>query len=285
MKQNNVWVNDRHKLMLIDTKSGDNLYCLEGVLLDSFSGLHAINSKCELFFIDAYRHIKTLSTDRTTVTNFIEVTSTEWIPKSLYCSPFTGDLLVGMLSCQIIKSWHIYKGKILRYDNAAQLKQSIPHDSTSDELYECPHFIAENNNGDVVVSDMKLAFGAIIVTSREERYPFSYRGTYSSGYKLTPGAICTDALCHILVYDGYTDTVQMLDKDGQFLSYLLINKSAEKGGCRLPGMCYDVDTHCLWIGSEKNKVSEYRYIERHKAFTGMFYFFKVENISSMLFVV
>ncbi|XP_052695526.1 uncharacterized protein LOC128173892 [Crassostrea angulata] len=80
-----------------------------------------------------------------------------------------------------------------------------------------------------------------------------------------PLGICTDALSHILVCDFKTSTVQMLNKDGQFLSHLL-TKSQEIG---LPhSLSYDVNTHRLWVGSENNnKVCVYRYITRQDALT------------------
>nr|XP_034309426.1 uncharacterized protein LOC117683722 [Crassostrea gigas] len=88
-----------------------------------------------------------------------------------------------------------------------------------------------------------------------------------SGLCIWPCGICTDALSHILVCDDTTKTVQMLDKDGQFLSHLL-TKSQEMGEpCSLS---YDVNTHRLWVGSGSpytNKVCVYRYITRQDALT------------------
>nr|XP_034309425.1 uncharacterized protein LOC117683721 [Crassostrea gigas] len=106
--------------------------------------------------------------------------------------------------------------------------------------------------------------GAVVVTEHGGRHRFSYTGP-PSGSGLEPRGICTDALSHIMVCDGITLTVQMLDKDGQFLSHLL-TKSQEMG--EPWSLSYDVNTHRLWVGSgDNNKVSVYRYFTRQDALT------------------
>uniref|UniRef100_K1PQU0 Tripartite motif-containing protein 3 n=1 Tax=Magallana gigas TaxID=29159 RepID=K1PQU0_MAGGI len=104
----------------------------------------------------------------------------------------------------------------------------------------------------------------VVVTERGGRHRFSYTG-HPPKSELLPNGICTDALSHILVCDRRTKTVQMINKDGQFLSNLLI---------RPPGifyprrLSYDVNTHCLWIGSyHSNKICVYRYITRRDSQT------------------
>eukprot|EP00105_Crassostrea_gigas_P003643 XP_011416563.1 PREDICTED: uncharacterized protein LOC105320346 [Crassostrea gigas] len=152
-------------------------------------------------------------------------------------------------------------GKVTRYNQSGQLTQTIQNDNTGRELYSIPYYITENNNGDVVVSDL---YGAVVVTERRGRHRFSYTGR-PSGSGLRPRGICTDPLSHILVCNGITYTLQMLDKDGQFLSHLL-TKSQEMGRPR--SLSYDVNTHRLLVGSlDNNKVCVYRYITRQDALT------------------
>lgn len=123
------------------------------------------------------------------------------------------------------------------------------------------------------MSDYDYGSGAVVVTERGGRHRFSYTG-HPSGSGLRPRGICTDALSHILVCDGRTNTVQMIDKDGQFLSHLL-TESQEMG--RPCSLSYDVNTHRLWVGSwDNNKVCVYRYITRQDALTG-----KSESLSLM----
>lgn len=113
--------------------------------------------------------------------------------------------------------------RVTRYNQIGQLTQTIQHDNTGQlTLYKNPYYITENNNGDVVVSDFEVHLsGAVVVLERGGRHRFSYTG-HPSGSQLRPGGICTDALSHILVCDVRTYTLQMIDRDGQFLSHLLI---------------------------------------------------------------
>nr|XP_034319922.1 uncharacterized protein LOC117687466 [Crassostrea gigas] len=189
-----------------------------------------------------------------TTTTFIERTDNTWEPRCVYWSPSTGDLLVGMYREKP------RTGKVTRYNQSGQLTQTIQSNNTGLGLYRKPNYITENNNGDVVVSDDD----AVVVTDRGGRHRFSYTGP-PSGSGLVPWGICTDALSHILVCDVRTNTVQMLDRDGQFLSHLLIRPS----GIFSPwGLSYDVITHRLWVGSGNNKtVVIYRYITRQDALT------------------
>lgn len=128
-----------------------------------------------------------------------------------------------------------------------------------------PIYITENNNGDVVVSNfIYFLFSDVTVTEPGEKHRFSYYG--QSGVGFQPRGICTDALSHILVSDFMTHTVQMLDKDGQFLSHLLITPSGILTPCRLS---YDANAHRLLVGSLKNsRLCVCKYIDQKQDIMG-----------------
>uniref|UniRef100_K1P6X0 Tripartite motif-containing protein 3 n=1 Tax=Magallana gigas TaxID=29159 RepID=K1P6X0_MAGGI len=261
-----VWVSDHeNNLMLTDT-TGVPLHRVEDSCRGD--GLHTVNSESELIYINRNYNINKLSEDMKTTTTFIERTDSTWEPRCVYWSPSTGDLLVGMFKDDT------KTGKVTRYNQSGQLTQTIQNDNTGMGLYNEPHYITENNNGDVVVSDYYLESGAVVVTERGGRHRFSYTG-HPSGSGLQPRGICTDPLSHILVCDDRTNTVQMLNKDGQFLSHLL----TESQEMDLPqSLSYDVNTHRLWVGSGyNNTVVIYRYITRQDALTG-----KSESLSFTL---
>ncbi|XP_065929650.1 uncharacterized protein [Magallana gigas] len=249
-----VWVSDHENNLILTDTTGVPLHRVE----DSCSGygLHTVNSESELIYIDEDYNINKLSKDMKTTTTFIKRTDSTWGPWCVYWSPSTGDLLVGMYNCDT------KTGKVTRYNQSGQHTQTIQHDNTGRRLYSGPNYITENNNGDVVVS--VWSSGAVVVTERGGRHRFSYTGLPSKSI-LEPRGICTDALSHILLCDYTTKTVQMLDKDGQFLSHLL----TESLEMREPwSLSYDVNTHRLWVGSEdNNKVCVYRYITRQDALT------------------
>ncbi|XP_078311372.1 uncharacterized protein LOC144618684 [Crassostrea virginica] len=271
-----VWVSDSYNLILTDTATCKQLHSVNNSLNDKSllfaPGLHTVNCDSELIYIDKDNNINKLSSDMKTTTTLIKHTDTTWEPVCVYCSPSSGDLLA-----LLVVRWRCdtnartYTGKVMRYDNTGKHKQTIPHnDNTPHDLYEEPRYITENNNGDVVVSDWGR--DAVVVTSGEGVHRFSYTGPPPSGSGLCPRGICTDVMSHILVSDITTDTVQMLDRDGQFLSYLLTTQSPGIHNIvDIPwGLSYDVTNHVLCVGSWSNKtLSVYRYINRHLALSAM----------------
>ena len=260
MTPDRVWVSDYNNLILTDTATGKQLHNVEDSS-HSVTGKHTVNYEGELIYIDKEHNIIELLNDMETTTTLIKQTDTTWIPWCVYCSPLSGDLLVGM------SIGFTDEGKVMRYDNTGKCKPIIPHnDNTPDERCKWPWFITENNNGDVLVSDVLR--GAVVVTSGEGVHRFSYTG-HPSGSRLDPRGICTDVMSHILVSDLFNDTVQMLDRDGQFLSYVLTRQTP--GMNYTPcGLSYDFTTHAVWVGSDNNNTvsSGCRYIYRHLHLTG-----------------
>ncbi|XP_078311562.1 uncharacterized protein LOC144618771 isoform X2 [Crassostrea virginica] len=260
-----VWVSDEDNIILTDTATGKQLHSVEDSL-GSGNGKHTVNCEGELIYIDKERNIIKLCNDMKTTTTLIKHTDTTWRPVCVYCSPSSGDLLVGMSRKDT--DTDTSTGKVMRYDNTGKRKQTIPHDdNTPHTLYELPLFITENNNGDVLVSD--LFRDAVVVTSGEGVHRFSYTGPPPSGSGLFyPRGICTDVMSHILVSELSTDTVQMLDRDGQFLSYVLTRQTP--GMDYTPGgLSYDVTTHAVCVGLwGNNTMSVCQHINRHLHLTG-----------------
>ncbi|XP_078321560.1 uncharacterized protein LOC111104490 [Crassostrea virginica] len=253
-----VWVSDDDNLILTDTSTGKQLHSVEHSLQDLGTGIHTVNCEGELIYIDNEYNIIKLCIDLKTTTTLIKHTDKTWETRCVYCSPSSGDLLVGMFRYD--EDTETSTGKVMRYDNTGKHKQTIPHDdNTPHGLYELPVFITENNNGDVLVSDYLCA---VVVTSGEGVHRFSYTG-HSSGSGLEPRGICTDVMSHILVSDLNTSTVQMLDRDGQFLSYVLTRQTP--GIDYIPyGLSYDVTTHTVYVGSDENNTMYVcRHIDRH----------------------
>lgn len=108
-------------------------------------------------------------------------------------------------------------------------------------------------------------FDVVVVTDCEGKHRFTYTG-HPLQSELSPRGICTDALSHILVCDLKTETIQIIDKDGQFLSnYLTDLQKIEKPW----SLGYDVNNHHIWVGSRShNKLSKYRHITQLNLITG-----------------
>ncbi|XP_062596794.1 uncharacterized protein LOC134258282 [Saccostrea cucullata] len=125
-------------------------------------------------------------------------------------------------------------------------------------MYISPSYITENRNGDVIVSD--IGCNAVVVTDRHGNHRFSYTGPPSESGLLLPLGICTDALSHILVCDYNSETIQMIDENGQFLSIILTHKEGIYGP---GGLSYDDKTNLLWVGSfGNNTVNIFKCMDR-----------------------
>ncbi|XP_061171111.1 uncharacterized protein LOC133180656 [Saccostrea echinata] len=244
-----IWICGMFRLILTNLK-GKTLNFLTNKTPDCHRwsyGIHTVDIISDLIYIDTDGDINKLSKD--TKERFTLIKKTEsWKPCSVFSSPLTGDLLVGMLNTDTDT------GKLNRYNNAGQYIETIQHGNKGQELYGRPIYITENRNWDVVVSDFNRG---LVVTNCGGRYRFSYTGP-PTGSILKPRGVCTDALLHILVCDESTDTVQMIDKDGCFLSLIQIEQQEIH---RPRTLSYDNKNHLLFVGSyDDNKVCAYKYV-------------------------
>nr|XP_022304426.1 uncharacterized protein LOC111111630 [Crassostrea virginica]XP_022304427.1 uncharacterized protein LOC111111630 [Crassostrea virginica] len=285
-----VWFSDYLNIILLDTATGETLHRVEPSSIYGI-GTHTVNCKGELIYV-TQQEIENSETDELiygdellyvykkrensiiTLRKDMETTTTlkgdpdiMWEPLSVYCSPFSGDLLVGYFSDISVT------GKVVRYDSTGKITQTI---NPLDDLYRFPRYITENNNGDVVVSDwfghsyqapscFTVYGGAVVVMSGEGDHRFSYRSPPSSRSRLAlaPAGICTDVMSHILVSDEITHTVHMLDRDGKFMLHIYIGQTPYS-------LSYDVNTHVVWVSSLKdNMLYKYRYINRHLHLAGI----------------
>jgi hypothetical protein len=249
-----IWISNWYKLILIDT-TGTPLHRVTDISL--WYGVHTVNSCGELIYIDSDYNINKLSTDNKTVTALFEY-KLPWEPRCVYCSPTTGDLMVGMYNTDSLTA------RVSLYSETLHHILTIQNDNTGHMIYRDPIFITENKNSDIVVSDN--GHRAVVVTERGGRHRFSYTG-YPLGSSLRPWGICTDALSHILVCDVNSHTVQMIDKDGHFLSFFLTRQHGIYGP---RGLGYDDKTNLLWVGSCYKTMCAYRYIQRRFSLTGKY---------------
>ncbi|XP_062581862.1 uncharacterized protein LOC134243633, partial [Saccostrea cucullata] len=220
------WISDKKNIVLTNTE-GDELYRL----LDkgSFYGGHTVDITRRLIYVNIDFNIIKLSKETTAI--LIQKIE-NWIPLCVFCSHSNGDLLVGMRGFQ-------QTGKVCRYSYDGKLIQTIQHDKKGQAMSGDPNYITENRNGDVVVSVWPYA---LVVTNREGRYRFSYRGHPSSS-GISPQGICTGAMSNILVCDALTDAVHIIDQNGHFLSLI----QTQQLGINSPwSLSYDDKTHLLW---------------------------------------
>ncbi|XP_061167481.1 uncharacterized protein LOC133176373 [Saccostrea echinata] len=204
-------------------------------------GYHTVTQDGDLIFTDRKKKVINRITQDNSITEFIK--TGDWKPLSIHSSHINGDLLVGMMKDR--------EAKVTRYKTGKEL-QNIQRDNKGQRLYETPYYITENINGDICTSDFNKR--AVVVVNKSGQHRFSYTGQ-ESGFR--PFGICTDVLGHILVCDDYSDTVHLLDQDGQFLSLLL---TQQQGVYAPRSVCVD-DENNLYVGQLGNTLTVYKYIK------------------------
>lgn len=254
-----IWISDLFEFTLINTTTNETIdrlsFKVARPAYRSF-GSHTVNTEGELILANQSDIIKLCNDTGTTTTLFRF--NLGWIPRCVYYSPFTQDLLIGISKTDN----QIHKGMIIRCKNIGQPNESIELGQPGNTLYSEPSFITENSNGDIVVSDSRSH--AVVVTDFGGRHRFTYRG-HPSGSGFLPLGICTDVLLNILICDEKSNTVQIIDKKGKFVSYLLRVTDKSPGIAKPRSLFYDFNKHLLWVGSgdEACAITVHRYINRH----------------------
>nr|XP_034312323.1 uncharacterized protein LOC117684401 [Crassostrea gigas] len=207
-------------------------------------GYHTVTQDGDLFFTDIKNKVIKRITQDKTITEFIK--TGDWEPISIHSSHINGDILVGMIKGR--------EAKVTRYNKTGEEKQNIQRDNKGQGLYKYPHYITENINGDICISDINKR--AVVVVNKSEQHRFSYTG---QGSLFLPYGICTDLLGHIIVCFSnlINNKVLILNQDGQFLSLLLTPQQ----GIYPRGLCVD-DENNFHVGQRNtNTVTVYKYLQ------------------------
>eukprot|EP00105_Crassostrea_gigas_P008277 XP_011422787.1 PREDICTED: uncharacterized protein LOC105325102 [Crassostrea gigas] len=240
-KSGRLWVSDSGGNLVQTDLQGNQLQKIR--TSGRSEGYHTVTQDRDMIYTDKDNKVINRITPDNTITEFIK--TGDWEPLSiLHSSHINGDILVGMRKDG--------KGKVTRYNKTGTEIQNIQRDNKGQVLYSTPHYITENMNGDVCVSDYN---NGVVVVDKSGQHRFSYTGQ-GSGFR--PYGICTDVLGNILVCDRISNTVDLLDQDGQFLSLLL---TSQQGVKRPRSVCVD-DENNLWVGQgNTNTVTVYKYLQ------------------------
>nr|XP_022339911.1 tripartite motif-containing protein 55-like isoform X3 [Crassostrea virginica] len=236
-KSDRLWVSDDKGNLIQTDLQGNQLQKIQ--TRGQSAGWHTVTQDGNLIYIDRDKKVIYRITPDKKITEFIK--TGEWTPLSVHSSRINGDILVGMI------------GQVTRYSQAGKEIQNIQRDNQEQKVISILYYITENINGDICTSD--LLKQAVVVVNKSGQYRFSYTG---QGSRFSPWVICTDVLGHILVYDGVSKSVHLLDQDGGFLSVIL----SEQQGIVFPcGLCVD-DENNLYVGQfDTNTVTVYKYLQ------------------------
>ena len=127
----------------------------------------------------------------------------------------SGDLLVCLLKDD--------QSKVVRYSSTGTVIQEIQYDSQCQPLYQWAFYIAENVNGDIIVTSFKKK--KVIAVDRLG----IFRYTYSEKKNESVNSVATDSAGHVYLSDSKGNKIHMLDRDGRFLRYII-----PEGGIKCP---------------------------------------------------
>ncbi|XP_065938500.1 uncharacterized protein [Magallana gigas] len=241
-KSGRLWVSDNDLYLVQTDLQGNQLLIL--LTNGGYEGYHTVTQDGDLIYTDKNNKVINKITQDNTITKFIK--TEDWGPLSIHSSHINGEILVGMMTDE--------EAKVTRYNKTGTEIQNIQRDNKGQGLYSEPIYITENINGDVCVSDSEKQ--AVVVVNKSGQHRFSYTG---QGSEFNPYGICTDVLGHILVCDEISNTVHLLDQDGQFLSLLL---TEQEGVINMypRSVCVD-DEKNMWVGDIDNIVKVYKYLK------------------------
>nr|XP_022321677.1 uncharacterized protein LOC111123562 [Crassostrea virginica] len=211
-----AWVSDFYGDLYLIDDTGTEIHRLK--TLSSGSGCHTMTKEGDLLYISPDKEIRKVSKDFE-IENVKSVIPFAFTAGCVYSSYLNADILVGLWSNTSSGS-----GAIVRYSKSVEEIFILKDDEDDEPLYEYPQYITENINRDVIVSDPTK--GVLVVTDAGGKHRFNYQGR-SEDSEFEPNGICTDSQAHIMVADLITSSVQVLDKNGKFLFFLLTNSDLE----------------------------------------------------------
>nr|XP_034312244.1 uncharacterized protein LOC105343132 isoform X2 [Crassostrea gigas] len=243
-KSGRLWASDDSGILVQIHLQGNQLQKIQ--TNGRYQGYHTVTQDGDLLFTDKENKVIKRITQDNTITEFIK--TGDWEPISIHSSHINGDILVGMIKGR--------GAKVTRYNKTGKEIQNIQRDDKGQDLYDYPHNITENINGDTCTSDFHKH--AVVVVNKSGQHRFSYTG---QGSRFSPYGICTDLLGHIIVCGGITwitSTLDILDQEGQFLSLLL---TEQQGVIGPRSVCVD-DENYIHVGQcNANKVTVYKYLQ------------------------
>lgn len=245
-----LWVSDDKQIVLINIK-GKSMHRIKDPSNNLYCGLHTVVSDGALIYINKEYNIMKLSPNMKKKNKFITFKDSALKPVSVYCSPFTGDILVG------VTKDNPRTGIVMHYNRHGEKTKEIQHNNNGQLLYRKPAYITENINGDIVVSDLNN----VVVTDRRGNYRFSY--TSHRPYRQFYG-VCCDSQSNILTCAISSKSVHVIDKNGHFLSHFQLPEIG-RASC----LSFDAITNRVYVGSyHQNNLCIYKHVSRQDSFIG-----------------
>jgi hypothetical protein len=209
----NIAVTDDNKIWMGGASYELKLFDFQGVLHDTVPitthGMYlTVHNKHVTYTRPVSNTVCKVADDKSIQTMF---TTGNWEPLGI-TSTTSDDLLICLHKDD--------QSKVVRYSSTGKVLQEIQYDSRDlplhTPLYRDPVYIAENINGDIIVTDWRE--NSVIAVNSLGMYRFSYR---PFRLRLDACAVTTDCAGHVIVTDSSGNKIHMLDRDGRFLRYII----------------------------------------------------------------
>ena len=154
------------------------------------------------------------------------------------------------------------EGRVVIYSRSGKIVQELDK-----KLFSNPYRVAQNKiNNDLYICDLndvfnphlpilgKNPYGKMVALDASYNLRYHYTGKWNT---FRPTVVCTDSTGRVLITDYWDHSVHILDKDGNFLQFLV---RGQQGLVRLVSINADTEG-TAWIGEESGKVTIVKYLQ------------------------
>ncbi|XP_048736755.1 uncharacterized protein LOC125651951 [Ostrea edulis] len=206
-KQDCIWAGYKQcKIVLIDSNGQKMKKIKFGFHVEDFS-----ESKSKDIFVTVFKDkcIKRC-TPKGKVRKFLD--TADWSPLGI-CTDRNGDLLVSLTKDGV--------GKVMRFGTEKNVIQDVIPQRQGVPLLSKPHRLTEN--ADHAICILNVTERNIVILHGNMSYKAIYDGSGDrrKQAQFYPTALCTDKRCHILVTDHNNHCIDLLDRNGKFMMYLV----------------------------------------------------------------
>ncbi|XP_061168829.1 uncharacterized protein LOC133178083 [Saccostrea echinata] len=138
--------------------------------------------------------------------------TSDWSPVGI-CTDRNGDLLVCLTRDGV--------GKVMRFGKEKNVIQDVIPQRQGAPLLSKPHRITENADHAICILNLPDRNVAILHGNMAYKAIYNGSGDNQKRAQFYPTAVCTDKRCHILVADHNNHCIDLLDRNGKFMMYLV----------------------------------------------------------------
>lgn len=189
--------------------------------------------------------------------NVRQLVPTQYYPRGLTVTR-DGSLLVCMMDQYSTSVSKNSRRMVVKLDGQGEQVQVYEYTDGSKRLFTRPYRVVENVNGDICVTDKtSMGSGRVVVLDSTGTLKFIYdaRSLTRQERPFSPSGIVCDNYGRLLIADTNNHCVHIVDKYGQFASFLL----RKEDGITCPTSLV-LDKGQLWLGNENGQIKIYQYL-------------------------